>query len=128
MPSAPLTPEQEARAQQLAADLQQALADDVLTLARSLVANEQRPFGAAEFQGYRPKTPLSLLGPVRCQRAYYCCHRCGQGLCPWDEQAGLTAGRLTAGAERLVSLAGLLGDSFEEAAERTLPELCGLRV
>ena len=50
MPSAPLTPEQEARAQQLAADLQQALADDVLTLARSLVANEQRPFGAAEFQ------------------------------------------------------------------------------
>ena len=83
---------------------------------------------AAEFQGYRPKTPLSLFGPVRCQRAYYCCHRCGQGLCPWDEQAGLTAGRLTAGAERLVSLAGLLGDSFEEAAERALPELCGLRL
>ena len=50
MPSAPLTPEQEARAQQLAADLHQALRDDVLNIARSLVANEQRPFGAAEFQ------------------------------------------------------------------------------
>ena len=50
MPSAPLTPEQEARAQQLAADLHQALGDEVLAIARSLVANEQRPFGAAEFQ------------------------------------------------------------------------------
>jgi hypothetical protein len=40
----------------------------------------------------------------------------------------LTAGRLTAGAERVVSLAGLLGDSFAEAAEKTLPELCGLRL
>jgi hypothetical protein len=50
MPSAPLTPEQEARAQQLAADLQQALREEFLHIARSLVANEQRPFGAAEFQ------------------------------------------------------------------------------
>jgi hypothetical protein len=83
---------------------------------------------AAEFQGYRPKTPLSLLGPVRCCRAYYCCHRCGQGHCPWDAAAGLPAGRLTAAAERVVSLAGLLGDSFEEAAEKALPELCGLRL
>jgi len=49
MPSAPLTPEQETRAQQLAADLHQALADDVLALARSLIAHEQRPFGQAEF-------------------------------------------------------------------------------
>ena len=82
----------------------------------------------AEFQGYRAKTPLSLLGPVRCCRAYYCCHRCGQGRCPWDAVAGLTAGRLTAGAERVVSLAGLLGDSFAEAAGQALPELCGLRL
>jgi len=50
MPSAPLTPEQEARAQQLAADLQDALREELLNIARSLVANEQRPFGAAEFQ------------------------------------------------------------------------------
>ena len=50
MSSAPLTSEQEARAQQLAADLQHALGDELLAIARSLVANEQRPFGAAEFQ------------------------------------------------------------------------------
>jgi hypothetical protein len=83
---------------------------------------------AAEFQGYRSKRPLSLLGPVRCCRAYYYCHRCGQGSCPWDASAGLTDGRLTAGAERVMSLAGLLSDSFEEAAEKALPELCGLRL
>jgi hypothetical protein len=50
MPSAPLSPDQEARAKQLAADLQQALGDELLAIARSLVANEQRPFGQAEFQ------------------------------------------------------------------------------
>ena len=50
MPSAPLTPEQEARAQQLATDLHQALTDEVLAIARSLIAHEQRPFGQAEFQ------------------------------------------------------------------------------
>jgi hypothetical protein len=64
---------------------------------------------------------------VTVQRAYYCCHRCG-GLCPWDEAVGLTPKRLTPGAERAVSLAGLLTDSFAEAAEKVLPELAGLRV
>ena len=50
MPSAPLSPEQEARARQLAADLHQALADEVLAIARSLIAHAQRPFGQAEFE------------------------------------------------------------------------------
>jgi hypothetical protein len=50
MPSAPLPPTQEARAQQLAAVLHQALADELLAIARRLVANEQRPFGQAEFE------------------------------------------------------------------------------
>jgi hypothetical protein len=62
------------------------------------------------------------------QRAYYYCHRCGQGLFPWDEAVGLTPKRLTPGAERAVSLAGLLTDSFEEAATKVLPELSGLRL
>ena len=35
---------------------------------------------------------------------------------------------MTPGAERAVSLAGLLTDSFEEAAEKVLPELSGLRL
>ena len=57
MPSAPLTPEQEARAQQLAADLHHALGDELLALARSLVANERRPFGVGPFA-----QPVALPG------------------------------------------------------------------
>ncbi len=70
---------------------------------------------------------MSLLGPIRVHRAYYYCHRCG-GQVPWDPAVGLTTRRLTPGAERAASLAGLLTDSFAEAATKVLPELSGLRL
>jgi hypothetical protein len=69
-----------------------------------------------------------LIGTVACTRAYYYCGRCGQGLVPWDARVGLTARSFTPAAERLVSLAGALSDSFAEAAERVLPEMAGLQV
>jgi hypothetical protein len=68
------------------------------------------------------------MGPVTCQRAYYYCGRCGKGVLPWDDQVGLTARSFTPAAERLVSLAGGLSDSFNEAAERVLPEMAGLHL
>jgi hypothetical protein len=68
------------------------------------------------------------MGTVACRRAYYYCGRCGRGLFPWDETVGLTARSFTPAAEQLVSLAGLLSDSFQEAAQRVLPEMAGLRV
>jgi hypothetical protein len=68
------------------------------------------------------------MGTVTCRRAYYYCGRCGHGVLPWDERVGLTARSFTPAAERLVTLAGILSDSFAEAAERVLPELAGLRV
>ena len=83
---------------------------------------------AAKFHGYRPREPLSLLGPLPLERAYYYCGRCGQGQAPFDEATGLTPKRLTPGAERLTCLAALLSDSFEEAAEKVLPEMAGLRL
>ena len=70
---------------------------------------------------------MSLLGVIEVQRAYYYCHRCG-GQFPWDQTVGLTTKRLTPGAERATSLAGLLTDSFDEAATKVLPELSGLRL
>jgi hypothetical protein len=70
---------------------------------------------------------MSLLGSIKVRRAYYYCHRCG-GQFPWDQTVGLTPKRLTPGAERAASLAGLLTDSFEEAATKVLPELSGLRL
>ena len=67
------------------------------------------------------------MGELTVRRGYYYCHRCG-GTFPWDQDVGLTTKRLTPGAERAASLAGLLTDSFEEAAEKVLPELSGLHL
>jgi hypothetical protein len=82
---------------------------------------------AAEFHSHRPHTPLSLLGPIRYARAYYLCRRCGQGLFPFDQQAGLTARRLTPGLERVATLAGTVADSFEKAAALA-HEMAGARL
>ena len=68
------------------------------------------------------------MGEITVKRAYYYCYRCGKGLFPWDDEVGLTPKRLTPGAERAVSLAGLLTDSFDEAARKVLPELVGLHL
>ena len=68
------------------------------------------------------------MGTVVCLRAYYYCGRCGHGVLPWDQAVGLTARQFTPATERLVSLAGSLSDSFQEAAEKVLPEMAGLRL
>jgi hypothetical protein len=83
---------------------------------------------SADFKGYRPLAPQSLLGPVRLRRAYYCCGRCGTGQAPWDNTVGLGPHRLTPGAERAACLLGVVCNSFAEAADRVLPEACGLRL
>jgi hypothetical protein len=82
----------------------------------------------ADFKGYRPKTAESLLGTIHYRRAYYHCGRCALGLFPFDDEVGLSSHRLTPGAERVVSLLGLTCNSFEEAAEKVLPEASGLRL
>jgi hypothetical protein len=82
---------------------------------------------SADFQGYRPLTPLSILGPIPLQRAYYYCHRCG-GTVPWDAEVGLTAKRLTPAAEELVTLAGTVSNSFAEASEKVLPKMAALKL
>jgi hypothetical protein len=82
---------------------------------------------SADFQGYRPLTPLSILGPIPLQRAYYYCHRCG-GHFPWDQAVGLTPKRLTPGAEEVTTLAGTTGESFREASEKLLPKMAAIRL
>jgi hypothetical protein len=81
----------------------------------------------AEFHSHRPHTPSSLVGPVRYQRAYYLCRRCGKGSFPFDHQAGLTARNLTPGLERVATLAGTVAGSFEKAAE-LVQEMAGTRL
>lgn len=82
---------------------------------------------AAAFHAHRAHAPASLVGPVRYQRAYYLCRRCGKGLFPFDQQAGLTSRNLTPGLERVVTLAGTVADSFEKGAE-VVHELAGVRL
>jgi hypothetical protein len=71
---------------------------------------------------------VSVLGPVRFRRAYYYCRPCAQGLVPFDDATGLGSHHLTPGAERLTGLLGVTCDGFEEAAEKVLPEACGMHL
>jgi hypothetical protein len=59
----------------------------------------------AQSHSYRSHTPASLVGPVRYRRAYYLCRRCGKGLFPFDQQAGLSPRNQTPGLERSPGLA-----------------------
>ena len=71
---------------------------------------------------------MSWLGAVSVERAYYHCRHCRAGHCPRDGRLGLGAADLSPGAEQAVTLAGTLGVSFAEAAQKVLPRLAGLRV
>src|SRR5207248_2791061 len=82
---------------------------------------------AAEFHSHRAHTSLSLVGPVRYDRAYYLCRLCGAGLFPFDRQVGLTTRSLTPALERVTTLAGTVADSFEKGAE-LLHEMAGVRL
>lgn len=82
---------------------------------------------SASFHSHRARTSLSLVGPVRYHRAYYFCRRCGKGLFPFDDAAGMTTRDLTPALERVATLAGTVADSFEKGAE-LLGEMAGVRV
>jgi len=82
---------------------------------------------AAAYHADRERTVVSVLGPVRYRRAYYYCRACGEGTCPFDGRAGVTARHLTPAAERLTALAGAVGESFERGA-RMLREMAAVRL
>jgi hypothetical protein len=82
---------------------------------------------AARFQRWQAARVVSALGAVQVVRAYYYCRHCGHGHCPWETTLGLTSQALTPAATELTSLAGLLS-SFEEASQKVLPTLAGVRV
>jgi hypothetical protein len=83
--------------------------------------------GTAEFHSHRAHTPTSLVGPLRYERAYYLCRRCGQGLFPFDRDAGLSGQRLTPALERVATLAGAVADSFGKGAD-LLQEMAAVRL
>lgn len=82
---------------------------------------------AAKFQRWQASRVVSALGTLTVLRAYYYCRHCGHGHCPWEQTLGLTSQALTPAATELTSLAGLLS-SFEEASQKVLPKLAGVRL
>jgi len=80
----------------------------------------------ARYVDRREKTFQSVLGPLRLQRAYYHCSRCGKGFCPRDETLGLLQTLLSPAVRRMVAAVGATV-SFEEGSE-LLRELAGVEV
>jgi hypothetical protein len=63
--------------------------------------------GQAVYAGSRPKTVITVLGPVRITRAWYHCAACQHGFAPRDRQLGLPAdGALSPGLAEMTALAG----------------------
>ncbi|HWA25012.1 MAG TPA: ISKra4 family transposase, partial [Lacunisphaera sp.] len=82
---------------------------------------------SAKFVNWREKTVESVFGDIRLKHSYYHCACCGASQMPWDAALRLGNRRVTAGAEEVIALAGLL-TSFGQAAETTLVKLTGIRV
>src|SRR5439155_21927663 len=80
----------------------------------------------ARFVNYRACRPLTLLGDVIYERAYYHCAACHSGHFPTDAEFGLEH-KQTVAARELIALAGLL-HPFEETGDTVLPRLSGLHV
>jgi hypothetical protein len=81
----------------------------------------------AGYHADRDRTVVGLVGTLHYRRAFYYCRRCGHGLAPFDVRAGITARQLTPAVERLATLAGAVGPSFERGAE-LLHETAGVRL
>ncbi len=81
---------------------------------------------ACEFEGYRTKTLLTVLGPVPVERAYYSDKECNTGLFPKDQALDIEGTSYTPGVRRMMSKVGSYRP-FDPGHE-DLYELAGLRV
>jgi len=81
---------------------------------------------SARHVGRRAKSFVSVLGPLRLERAYYHCAVCGRGFCPRDRALGLEGGSLSPAVTRMTAAVGALV-SFQEGSD-LLQELAGVPV
>jgi hypothetical protein len=81
---------------------------------------------SARYVDRRAKSFVSVLGPLRLERAYYHCVACGQGFCPRDRSLGLEGGSLSPAVTRMTAAVGALV-SFQEGSA-LLKELAGVEV
>ncbi|HHQ47362.1 MAG TPA: ISKra4 family transposase, partial [Acidobacteria bacterium] len=82
--------------------------------------------GRARWHETRPKQLTTVLGPVRYERAYYRCRRCGRGQSPRDRELEVVGTSYSPGVRRMMGLVGS-ETSFARGREQ-LELLAGLRV
>ena len=70
----------------------------------------------AHYAARRPKTFITLMGPMRLERAYYYCRACRRGSCPRDRALDLQDTSLSPGTTRLVGMTAA-EVSFAKASE-----------
>ena len=70
----------------------------------------------AHYVGRRPKTFITLMGPMRLERAYYYCRACRRGSCPRDRALDLQDTSLSPGTTRLAGMTAA-EVSFAKASE-----------
>jgi hypothetical protein len=80
----------------------------------------------ARYVARRTKNVVSVLGPLRLERAYYHCSSCRQGFCPRDQQLGLKNSSLSPALTRMTGTVGAMV-SFQEGSA-LLRELAGVPV
>lgn len=80
----------------------------------------------APCKGFRGRSAVCLMGPIRFERHYYHCADCHKGLAPLDQALGLRAHDRTPAADEVVCLVGLQ-DSFAQAVG-ALKRLAGVGV
>ena len=82
--------------------------------------------GTARYAGRRTKRFVTVLGPMRLERAYFHCRECGHGFCPRDRALGLEGGSLSPALMRMVGAVASMV-SFQESSQ-LLEELAGVKV
>ena len=80
----------------------------------------------ASYAGRRAKTVTTVLGPLRLERAYYRCARCGTGFHPRDRTLGIEGASLSPGVVRMTGLAAARASFAETGA--LLHDLAGVNV
>ena len=80
----------------------------------------------AKFVEYRQKQLLTVLGPVRVERAYYYCEECGLGVVGRDEELDIVGTSFSPGVRRMMGRVGSK-ESFQEG-QQDLKELAGVEV
>ena len=82
--------------------------------------------GTARYVGRRTKQFITVLGPMRLERAYFHCRDCGHGFCPRDRALGLEGSSLSPALLRMVGAVSSMV-SFQESSQ-LLDELAGVEV